>query len=454
MSSKWDWKPVVKTLPPVQNYQQDVRAFLRGLPDGIGGMNSGEFTKYLQKVGWFEVPDRTLDAIAVFRAHLYRFMLAEPRACLAFLKGEFPEDEQDSHYLTNTVLHAAAFELFQSGGDLSWMSGLSAGFENGLAANRIHSGEPFEEVIASSRLSGELKASDYAGSLSFGDRDILLDEMLDGFALLQGNGVASYNNPASDLADFLENEKHEPKAVSAWIREVFAGEQLDSKNKKEGVTMVVDKWVRSNTELSLEDRAKILETIGKGGDDPYARIAAEDVVSVLEEGRDWRYEVRQGYATPLQVWNDLQAQLPELMASEKGKRGARLKLFRELVTQDPVASQELLASLSEADAREALFKYGVGVFYDEEPEKFLTYTETLPVPKTEDEKNQLARAWRNYSWNAFRYRGEDYVQWVKEMPLGSARDAAVKTMLKVAIERDPAEGQSLRLEFEREESQP
>ncbi len=452
--SKWGhyWKKVAKSLPPAEDYQREIRDCFRNLPDGIGSMASKEFWVYINEIGFAEVPESTLDALVLFRAHLYRYMLVEPKGCLAFFEQELASGEGASHFLVAGVFLVSALELLNTGGDVSWVPNLGEDFENGLSLFRIRSGESLAQISASGSSIPDFEVFDYAAVLSFEDRELLLSEIL-GKELNAPISRNPYSNPAASLSDFLENQKHDPQALLLWTQEIFQGEQLDSTNKKEALTHVFERWVREHSDLALGDRVKVLETIGKGGADSYASLAADDVEILLEEGRDWRYEVRQGHATPAQVWSDLQQQLPEVMANEEAREGARSKLFRELAAEDPVAAIDLLEPLSEAETRKILFQ-SVGGFRLEDAEKFYQYTAALPSVQTESERKSIDQGWRIYSWSSLRYQGEDYIQWVHTMSPGIARDAAVRTIVSGTMEKNPEEGQRLQQEFEREGSKP
>ncbi len=273
------------------------------------------------------------------------------------------------------------------------------------------------------------------GRVRFEERDALLEfvrqrrdggekmELLSGFARTSG--------PAAGwLLDRLR---------SGNLTGIVAEESLPELNRA----------VLESGTLDLEQRLQLLRADPATKDKPRQELVnglvSADVVRLLEEGRDWRFEFRNGKASAAQVLAAMRDGLAGI--PEEGEETLRVTLYRQLAEEDPKRALVLLDSLPGEKRREALFQSTWLSHLNVAPDHFLRFLADVPDARTPAEQELKIKGWnskaRGFLW---RY-GDDYVEWVKAMPPGIHKETALNSIIWATAERDPAKARALSAEF-------
>lgn len=226
---------------------------------------------------------------------------------------------------------------------------------------------------------------------------------------------------------------------SGELKRVMAKELLDE----------LDLVVLEVAGVDLEKRLEILRKNPDFLDLPRQALVDElvagDVRRFLEHGRDWRYEFRNDTATLEEVLRAVREGLPSLPVA--GEEALRVTLFRQLAAENPVKALPLLDPFPEEKRRAILFDSTWLSHENVSPDHFMRFLAQVPDAKTPEEQELKLRGWstkvRGYLW---RY-GEDYVEWVREMPPGIHREAAINSMIRATSEQHPARARELSEQF-------
>ena len=161
----------------------------------------------------------------------------------------------------------------------------------------------------------------------------------------------------------------------------------------------------------------------------------------LGEGSDWRFQFRHGKATLDDVIAAVRAGMPEI--PPEGEEALTVSLFRQLVEEDREKAMPMLDSLPEDKKREALFHSTWLSMVNIKPDDFLAYCRSLPEPEADWEKDLRTKGW-NWKARGFLMRyGDDYVEWVKEMPEGLDKETAMNSLIWATREQNPEEARKL-----------
>ena len=161
----------------------------------------------------------------------------------------------------------------------------------------------------------------------------------------------------------------------------------------------------------------------------------------LGEGSDWRFQFRHGKATLDDVIAAVRAGMPEI--PPEGEEALTVSLFRQLMEEDREKAMPMLDSLPEDKKREALFHSTWLSMVNIKPDDFLAYCRSLPEPEADWEKDLRTKGW-NWKARGFLMRyGDDYVEWVKEMPEGLDKETAMNSLIWATREQNPEEARKL-----------
>ena len=240
-------------------------------------------------------------------------------------------------------------------------------------------------------------------------------------------GFAEGGQPAMEwVMDLIQREQLDP-ALAAKLRSALGNEVLN----KPGMEMAARVEARRATKGNEnKDRQSIINEIVGG-----------DVKQLLLNGRDWRYEFRTGVSSLEDVLTAVREGLPQV--PPEGENALLVSLYRHLSEENPGKALPLLDSLPEEKRREVLFGSTWEAFGGNNPDIFMRFLNSLPEPVTEKEKAERIKGW---DWKArlhlSRY-GDDYVDWVIQLPPGLDRDRAMNSLVWATREQDPAKAREL-----------
>jgi hypothetical protein len=197
--------------------------------------------------------------------------------------------------------------------------------------------------------------------------------------------------------------------------------------------------------LDYDRRIEALQAMGdNGGKDRQSmmnELVFQDLNRVLKEGRDWRYEFRHGVSSLDDVVAAVRSAMPDV--PPEGEEALVVSLYRQLVEEDSKKALPLLDALPEDRRREALFHSTWLSQVNIDPDDYLGFFSALPEPVTPEEKDLRTKGW-NWKARGFLLRfGDDYVEWVKEMPEGIDKETAMNSLIWATREQNPAEARKL-----------
>ena len=167
-----------------------------------------------------------------------------------------------------------------------------------------------------------------------------------------------------------------------------------------------------------------------------------DVRRLLENGRDWRYEFRSGKAC---VKDILQAVRRELPAA--GGDAMRVSLYRQFVEENPKKAISLLDGLPPEKRRAVLLDSAWLTHGNVSPDDFLRFLADVPDANTPEEQELKIKGWSSKARaNLWRY-GDDYVEWVRQLPPGIHKELAVDSVIRATAEGNPVQARVLAEQF-------
>lgn len=201
--------------------------------------------------------------------------------------------------------------------------------------------------------------------------------------------------------------------------------------------------------LDVDSRLEILradpDSEGKSRQELVNGLVAADVRRLLENGRDWRFEFRNGTASLDAVVAAVRAGLPAL--PEVGDEPLRVTLYRQLAEENPKKALPLLGGLAAARRREVLLDSTWMSHGNVSPDDFLRFLADVPDAQTPEEQASKLKGWNiKARTNLWRY-GDDYVAWVKKMPPGIHKEAAINSVIRATSEQNPAQARALSEQF-------
>ena len=125
----------------------------------------------------------------------------------------------------------------------------------------------------------------------------------------------------------------------------------------------------------------------------------------------------------------------------------RVTLYRQLAEENPKQALPLLEKFPAAKRREVLLDSSWLSHGHVSPDDFLRFLADVPDAATPEEQASKLKGWnikaRGHLW---RY-GDDYVEWVKKMPPGIHKEAAMNSVLWATSEQNPAQARVLSEQF-------
>jgi hypothetical protein len=319
----------------------------------------------------------------------------------------------------NTVPYAALTEI-KSGGGLSFFMKLEEALGDSMppgARNRSGAWRDFDRSV------GRL--------LPFEEKDRLLAYVKEQTDAAKQHelllGFAQSGEPAMDWILDLINRGDLDAELAAKLKGGLGNEVLN----KPGMEMAARVEARRATKGNEnKDRQSIINEIVGG-----------DVKQLLINGRDWRYEFRTGVSSLEDVLTAVREGLPQV--PPEGESALLVSLYRQLSEENPTKALPLLDSLPEEKRREVLFSNTWEAYGGNNPDDYVRFLNSLPEPVTEKEKAERIKGW---DWkarpNLARY-GDDYVDWVIQLPPGLDRDRAMNSLVWATREQDPAKAREL-----------
>jgi hypothetical protein len=198
--------------------------------------------------------------------------------------------------------------------------------------------------------------------------------------------------------------------------------------------------------LDLEQRLEILKQNpdfdGRSRQELLEAMVSADVRRLLENGRDWRFEFRNGKASLDDVLAAMRRAFPA--ADEQAMRAT---LYRELAEEDAKKSLPLLDAMPPDTRRDVLFDTTWQSFVNVSPDEFLRFLADVPDAESPEEQERKLKGWTTkVRANLWRY-GDDYIEWVKQMPPGIHREAAMNAVLLATAEENPVQARALGEQF-------
>lgn len=198
--------------------------------------------------------------------------------------------------------------------------------------------------------------------------------------------------------------------------------------------------------LDVEQRLEILRAdpdfSQKSGQELVDGLADADVRRLLENGRDWRYEFRNGKASVEHILQAVRRGLPAA-----GEDAVRVSLYRQLAEENPKRALSLLDAFPAEKRRAVLLDSAWRTHANVSPDDFLRFLADVPDANTREEQELKIKGWDSKARaNLWRY-GDDYVEWVRRMAPGIHKELAMDSVIQATAEENPALARLLRGQF-------
>ncbi|MEO5917493.1 MAG: hypothetical protein ABIS50_24910 [Luteolibacter sp.] len=240
-------------------------------------------------------------------------------------------------------------------------------------------------------------------------------------------GFSQSSGQAADwLLDLVEHGELETELASS-LKGALGNEVLNTP------TMDMDKRVAARRATKGNEK-KFRETI-------IGEIVGGDINKLLVNGRDWRYEFRNGVSSLDDVVGAVRVGLPGIPS--EGEEAMHIALYHQLSEENPDKALPLLDGLSEEKRREVLFSGTWNSYGNNNPDDFMSFLGSLPEPVTQKEKDDRAKGWDWKARGCLDRYGDDYVEWVKAMPPGADKDKAMNSLVWATREQNPTKAREL-----------
>lgn len=251
-----------------------------------------------------------------------------------------------------------------------------------------------------------------------------------------------------DKVELLSGFAASGGAAAGWVLGIVKGGNLKGIVADESLPDL-ERVVLGVAALDVEQRLEILradpDSEGKSRQELVDALVDADVRRLLENGRDWRFEFRNGTASLGEVLAAVRTGLPAL--PEAGDEALRVTLYRQLAEENPKKALPLLDGFPAAKRREVLFNSTWLSHGNVSPDDFLRFLADVPDAQTPEEQESKLKGWDiKARANLWRY-GDDYVEWVKKMPPGIHKVAATNSVIRVTSEQNPTEARALSEQF-------
>ena len=252
----------------------------------------------------------------------------------------------------------------------------------------------------------------------------------------------------ADKTDLLAGFAGSSGQAAEWLREVLKRDELKGELPR-GSRDELNHEILNVAGLEMDKRLKILkehpESEGRSPQELRDELIGRDVVRLLENGRDWRFEFRNGKSSLDDVLAAVRRGLPELPGA--GEEAMRVALYRELAEEDPKKALPLLDPLPPERQREVSLDSTWLAFVNVSPDDFLRFLAEVPEAKSPEEQARKLKGWSTRApVDLWRY-GDDCIEWVKQMPPGIHREAAMNSILQATAEENPEQARILGEQF-------
>ena len=327
-------------------------------------------------------------------------------------------------------LCAGAIDEIKAGGGVAFLAKLQAAME----------GNDFEATYRTAGVEGTKTRDPFSDgetflvmagkSIPFGEKEKLLE-------------LAKRQPDAESRAMLLSGFGRSDARAAAWLLDIIAGGELDEDVASQVKGNLGDAVLRAPS-MDLEQRVEARRATK--GNEVKAResivdeMVGGDVSNLLEKGRDWRYEFRHGMASVDDVMAAVHIGVPIPAEAEDA---VRITLYRHLSEEDPEKALPLLDGLSDDRRRAVLFDFTLNNQGNVSPDNYLRFLADVPEPVTPHENDLQTKAWNFKARECLTRYGEDYVEWVKQMPPGHDKDAAMNSLIQVTRQENPAKAREL-----------
>jgi hypothetical protein len=251
-----------------------------------------------------------------------------------------------------------------------------------------------------------------------------------------------------EKTDLLSGFAGSSGQAAEWLRGILKSDGLKGELPR-GSWEELNHAVLEVAGLDMEQRLEILKEYpgyeGRSRQELLDDLIGGDVVKLLENGRDWRFEFRNGKASLEDVLAAVRHGLPNL--PESGEEAMRVSLFRELAEEDPRKALPLLEALPPEKRRDVLFDSSWRSFANVSPEDFLRFLAELPDADSPEEQERKLKGWTTRALADLWRFGDDYIEWVKHLPPGIHREAAIGGILLATDGENPERARVLGEQF-------
>lgn len=399
-------------LSSIRNYPEVVGSLITKLPKGYLRSWRGE----VDPERWYQLPAPTGGLIAEFEVRVRQWLSEDREACLKFLR----EGSEIISVSGNHPVYASAFADYAlEEGEEEWVFEVAGGKKTVYQARLAELGvEVFLAKYGGDFNQGGDDLARMYADFGFKDRDVVFGSIV--------NGEGNLFKKRKALESFLSNDAHQDVEVMAWIRDLRESGAIPGEFKTESDS-VFQRWLGKNAEAPVEERLKMSSEIsGRRGS--LGSMVGEGVELLLNEGRDWGYEFRHGRVQADEVFDDLKKRMS--VDSAEGEDALRSHLFYQLVSEDPVRAQALLAPLSEVRRKEVQTRAMGSAFHDEDPLLAKAYFDSFLEVSDAGQRKVLEESWGWQVHFSLRRYGDDFLDWVTKMPDGELKNETVRALQK------------------------
>lgn len=398
---------------------------------------------------------------AVMKVRFYQWMIDDPSAALEAVtefQSRFTESPEIASKLARSFVngnqnHVIYDVLTEKGliASLSWVRNLD--YPQSIIARVLT-----KEIKEGGGMAHFRKVEQEINGLDNGSSQLMW-LMIDHNSFMQ-MAAAFPLSDAQELLDYVSSSSSEGKNRAMLVGYASSGkeaaswllEQVTSGKIPEAyatsVAQGLGNQVLSINDMDLEARVAARRfTPGnekKDRDSIVSELMSADVNSYLNNGRDWRFEFRHGNASLEEI---TAAMNQTLRIPPDGRDDAMISLYKNLAEENPAKALRLLDGLPEEKRRFVLFDTAWNGFGSINPNEYISYLQSLPAPVTAQEKSARMKGW---DWkarqNLHRY-GDDYVSWVRLLPEGPDKAAAMNSLIWATREVNDAEATRLSREL-------
>lgn len=171
-------------------------------------------------------------------------------------------------------------------------------------------------------------------------------------------------------------------------------------------------------------------------------LAGRDLNHFLNNGRDWRYAFRMGAADVEDLLAASATALPEAAAASA--EAMRTRLFTELAEENGTAAISLIGHLPPEQKWDTAYRAAQRNFYSANPQEFYDYLQNIPAETTPEHWERRLDSWTRHTPDNRGRLGEEYTDWVRNLPEGIDREMASFGLLRDLGDGNPILSAGLR----------